>query len=184
VPDIERMHRLGVAWAWFCSWSGSYGPAAEPDDKVALVYQSQRVVSLDELAPAPHQAWLLARFGAQAADPAVASDSADPDQDGIRNLLEYAFDTDPRVPNPSPLAWEVVETGGARQLRLTVPRNPAASDLLYLVEANGDPGDPAGWRAGETEVLTDLPALLVVGDTGAGPQRFLRLHVRLKTGGN
>jgi mannan endo-1,4-beta-mannosidase len=38
VPDLERMWRLGVRWAWFCSWRGDKGPAGERVAKVRRVY--------------------------------------------------------------------------------------------------------------------------------------------------
>ena len=40
-----------------------------------------------------------AAIGANASNPAIAGPTADPDHDGIPNLLEYAFNTDPLVPD-------------------------------------------------------------------------------------
>lgn len=50
VPDIEKMQRLGVWWAWFASWQGAqHGPQSAPDSMVSRIYQSSTVVTLDEL---------------------------------------------------------------------------------------------------------------------------------------
>ncbi len=43
----------------------------------------------------PIEAWRLEYFGASAIDPDVAEDAADPDGDGMNNLLEYTHGTDP-----------------------------------------------------------------------------------------
>jgi poly(3-hydroxybutyrate) depolymerase len=43
----------------------------------------------------PIEAWRLEHFGASAGSPDVAGDAADPDGDGVNNLLEYTDGTDP-----------------------------------------------------------------------------------------
>jgi poly(3-hydroxybutyrate) depolymerase len=43
----------------------------------------------------PIEAWRSAHFGASALNPDVAGDAADPDGDGVNNLLEYTNGTDP-----------------------------------------------------------------------------------------
>jgi mannan endo-1,4-beta-mannosidase len=53
VPDIERMHRFGVWWAWFSSWSGEYGPTSMPASTVIRIYQSAEVITVDELNAVP-----------------------------------------------------------------------------------------------------------------------------------
>jgi poly(3-hydroxybutyrate) depolymerase len=50
----------------------------------------------------PIDAWRSAHFGASAINPDIAGDSADPDGDGISNLLEYTHGTDPLAANASP----------------------------------------------------------------------------------
>lgn len=47
--------------------------------------------------------WKLSHFASSATDPVIAGDNADPDKDGIPNLLEFMTDTSPNVKNPSPL---------------------------------------------------------------------------------
>jgi mannan endo-1,4-beta-mannosidase len=271
VPEIERMHRLGVTWAWFSSWNGTLGPASEPDEKVARIYQSAEVVTLDELPPANrapvfaanpllkpdaaaatayightlaadagdpdagdtlsfakttgpswlvvapdgtlsgkpaipdagtneftvrvtdggglsaeatlrinvilthHQSWLLAEFGADADNPLLTGDTANPDHDGFNNLMEYALGTDPTLSTPSPITCDLA--GEPQSLRLTIPRNPLATDVTFTVEVTGDLADPASWNTLETRILPSPPELLVVQDTGPGPSRFIRLKI-------
>jgi hypothetical protein len=54
VPDIPRRRRLGVHWAWFCSWKGALGPAKKSTpETIHRVYQSPDVITLDQLKAAP-----------------------------------------------------------------------------------------------------------------------------------
>jgi hypothetical protein len=50
----------------------------------------------------PIEAWRSAHFGASATNPDIAGDSADPDGDGMNNLLEYTAGTDPLAVNALP----------------------------------------------------------------------------------
>jgi mannan endo-1,4-beta-mannosidase len=46
VPDLERMWRRGVRWAWFCSWRGDKGPRSERAAKVRRVYGWARTLTV------------------------------------------------------------------------------------------------------------------------------------------
>lgn len=48
VPDIDAMRQLGVNWAYFASWNGSYGPSSETTAKVQRIYTSAGVITKDE----------------------------------------------------------------------------------------------------------------------------------------
>ena len=50
----------------------------------------------------PIDAWRAAHFGASQTNPEIAGDAADPDGDGMNNLLEYTNDTDPLAADVSP----------------------------------------------------------------------------------
>jgi poly(3-hydroxybutyrate) depolymerase len=50
----------------------------------------------------PIETWRLEHFGASAGNPDVAGDLADPDGDGVNNLLEYTNGTDPLKADVSP----------------------------------------------------------------------------------
>lgn len=59
-----------------------------------------------------------------------AADLADPDQDGVVNLLEYATNTSPTVRNVSPGA--MLKQGNV--MTFSYVKNPDASDVSYIVE--------------------------------------------------
>ena len=75
------------------------------------------------------EAWRLTHFGNDAGNPAIAGDLADPDFDGMVNLLEYAQNLDPHAASTGPVMGR--EPGF---LTLTYRRNLAASDLDYTVQ--------------------------------------------------
>lgn len=270
VPDIEAMHQVGVYFAWFSSWNGTYGPSTEPTEKVARIYQSPVVLTVDELPaiePPPqfsanplakpdaqadnayaghslvgnavahrpsdplsfsrtagpawlaiasngslsgmprisdagineftiratdptgksaettlrilvalthHQSWQLTHFGNAADDPAIAGDLANPDDDGLANLLEYALGTDPSHAAPSPVAW--ADTNATPAFTLNIPRDPAASGVSLVVESTDNLADPGSWRTADVEILINNPDLLTVRDSQPGQRRFFRLR--------
>ena len=141
------------------------------------------------LVPAPMSGWALGCFGTTS-----VSDSADPDCDGLPNLLEYALLTSPMICEsggvPSPVVRTYAE--GAR-LSLTVPRDPARNDITIEVLAADSPAGP--WTAVATSTLGSpfVGAGYVSGDSLLGgiktveirdvvnmadaPSRFLRIRV-------
>jgi hypothetical protein len=78
----------------------------------------------------PIGTWRQVHFG-QSENSGLAADTADPDGDGLKNIFEYAFNTDPKAANPFPISYGL--TGG--HLRITFQRaHPAPADLAYLYE--------------------------------------------------
>lgn len=80
----------------------------------------------------PVENWRQDHFGEEAASPAAA-DLADFEGDGIRNLLEYALDLDPMVPDAAALPPPLIDGG---YLTFSFVPNPAATDLIYSVESS------------------------------------------------
>ena len=137
----------------------------------------------------PFNVWRFAKFGANA-NSAQAFEDADPDNDGVNNLLEYAADTNPLVANLT--AQPTI--GGTDFLTLTFLRNTSATDLVYTVRASGD---MAIWEDGSTysastviptnDVTTEVSRTdagpvetIVVRDNisiASAPARYLRLQV-------
>ena len=94
-----------------------------------------------------------------------AEDLADPDDDGINNLLEYAFALHPNEQNPS---GQGLPTGGVREeegtlyqiLRFRRKRN--APDLTFQFQASEDLRDLENWQT-----LTVEPGNLTIVDPDA-----------------
>jgi hypothetical protein len=121
----------------------------------------------------PIEAWRLQYFGTTA-NSGPAADTAIATSDGMPNLLKYALNLDPLIATNDPVAGDII-TG---YLRLTAPKNPAATDVSFHVEAT--PTLIAAWTTNGTTVETNTPTLLRVrSDTpvAAAESGFIRLRV-------
>jgi mannan endo-1,4-beta-mannosidase len=49
VPDVVRMRRMGVHWAWFCSWQGELGPGRNTPQEIRRTYDVPAVVTRSAL---------------------------------------------------------------------------------------------------------------------------------------
>ena len=125
----------------------------------------------------PWEAWLLANFGPEPRNPLIAGEMADPDNDSSPNLMEYSLGTNPNLSEPPGYVLDTVDVEGIDYLRITITRNPAATDVTYTVQTTSDLTDPGSWSDLDTEILLDTPTGLVVRDTLGGPSRFIRLRV-------
>lgn len=120
-------------------------------------------------------------------NPALANPgaTADPDHDGLDNLLEYVLGSDPRTPNPGGPALSV--TGGNLKFTFTRDDNSESSDVALRVEVSSDlshwstgynvGADSAGSSAG-VEVLEngahdDLITVTI--PLGTDARKFVRL---------
>ena len=144
----------------------------------------------------PIDAWKLAYFGTNANNPAIAGDAADPAQDGIVNLLAYAYAFNPLAVNTNPFTAHLAGS----QFQLHFLRNPSASDLTYVVQssttlmtwsnllsytaAGGWIAFPPGATVSESATngappsqYLDVTATLATNIVADMPARFLRLEV-------
>jgi hypothetical protein len=78
----------------------------------------------------PSQAWRQQNFGANWTNDAIASDNADPDKDGISNLLERALGSDP---NKADAASTPQVNAASGRLTINFTRSTAATDLTLSV---------------------------------------------------
>lgn len=168
--------------------SGLQGPIAPADALAALTTGSDHLpVVADYTVGTPYNAWRGEHFtGAELADPAVSGDLADPDGDGVPNLLEYALDLDPHSANVQGQPTVGTLTLGQNSyLTLTYTRVTAATGLTYTPQVSGDlqtwNSDKGAVVAVSTANNADgLTQTVVVRDgipiSGGGP-RFLRLRV-------
>ena len=95
------------------------------------------------IADSAHGTWRLQHFQAEANNPAIAGDDADPDADGVGNLLERAFGLDPLAPSLTGLPERVPGS----HLALSFPRPAGVEDLLYTVQVTPDLLD---WKNGSS----------------------------------
>ncbi len=126
--------------------------------------------------------WRQLWFPAGSHDPGNDLPLADPDKDGLANLLEYAFATIPNQANPSPVQASVSTLGGERYLCLEVPKNGADGSLIYTVEASTTLAGEGSWSSDGLVVELDTPAFLRVRDhvpMSSGIPRFMRARVAL-----
>lgn len=133
----------------------------------------------------PFEAWQAEHFGAESGGPNAAP-TADPDRDGILNLMEYALNLDPNTAGLTGLPVQSSRNiSGSDYLTLTYTRVKAATDITYAVEVSGD---LIGWNSGPgytaTVSMTDNPdgitQTVVVRDLismASATSRFIRLKI-------
>jgi hypothetical protein len=174
--QVQTFNRAGESYVAFLA-SDEAGTAGTP-----LVHG---IAPLSHL-PVPETlaSWRAFQFGAANLTPSnealLWGNTADPDHDGLSNLLEYALTTPPLTANPTPV------TAGETNGRMTVsfPLNPLRPDLTYSVEAS------SSLAAGSWASIATIPAPgttpsgqlipTTVSDTlpiTAQAKRFLRLRV-------
>ena len=122
--------------------------------------------------------WQAQSFGSNT-DPKAAA-MADFDHDGLSNLMEYALGTSGTAQNATPVVHNLVPVGSDQYLHITVPKNPAATDVTLTVEATGDLTNPASWSSTDLVILQNTSTVLEVRDsvpaTNNAP-RFMRVRV-------
>jgi hypothetical protein len=123
---------------------------------------------------APIEAWRQQWFGA-IANSGAGADNAMATSDGMPNLLKYALGLNPLVATNDPVAGDI-STG---YLRLTLPKNPDATDVSFHVEVTSDV-TTASWTTNGTVVDINTPTELEVHDdtpVNSSSGGFIRLRV-------
>ncbi len=157
-------------------------------------------VEISALEPTTIAQWRALYFGTTN-NSGNAADMADPDNDGLMNLLEYAVGQNPLAPDPAPgTTAAIVEAQGSEWLDVSFSRNVNATDLRWDIQAADSltAGGwstvasymrPNGWSGAASVLETNLGAGRVqvsVRDPqaiGGGTARFYRVLVTF-TGGN
>jgi autotransporter-associated beta strand protein len=80
----------------------------------------------------PYQSWISTEHPALAGDD--SQPTADPDDDGLANLIEYALGLDPQVTSPNPVQFDKETIGADTYLSLSVARDPAGSNVVIKGE--------------------------------------------------
>ncbi len=129
-------------------------------------------ITLTRIAPMPWQTWQASQFGTQVNDAAVSGDLADPDSDGLANLLEYGLGGNPTTTGT---ALPQIGMPGGR-LALTFFRNTAHSDLTLTVQGADSPAGPWTDLARSTGGTAFVSLGGAVAETGAGAVRTVEVR--------
>lgn len=150
--------------------SGIFSLAVEGTDLV-IRYQPAQTAN-------PLASWRMTHFGT-AENAGNAANTADPDGDGLSNLLEYALNADPLVGQAGP-SVEIVTTAEGSFVALTFNRiaDPA---LAYAVEATANLVAGNWLQVWSSTGSANVAGPVTANDTTplspTAPARFLRLRV-------
>lgn len=144
--------------------------------------------------------WSAFRFGAENITPgteaALWGANADPDQDGLSNLSEYAFNLLPLVSDGGDA---VTSSAGGGLFAISFVRNPLNTDLTYAVEVSdtlavndwpviassaggsGTTASPMGGAAVSESAEGAMQRVVVAVEASASSHRFARLRLTLST---
>ena len=140
----------------------------------ALSASDTFVLTVNAVLP-PIETWRTAQFGANAGNPAIAGDTADPNNNGVVNLMEYALNGNPMSNGPLPLP--VVTTAGGG-LGTVFTRAVANTDITMTVQASDNPNGP--WTDLTSSVGGGAFSVLAVGasvnETGSGATRSVTVQ--------
>jgi hypothetical protein len=102
---------------------------------------------------------------------------ADPDGDGLQNLLEYAYGTNPQ--NAASTAKPQGTIGPANKLYITMTKGTPAGDLLWSAEVSTD---LVHWSTQAVNVALNDATTFSALYTGNAPAAFMRLRLDLLRG--
>jgi len=151
-----------------------------------IVPPSDTVVTIKD---DPRDNWRFLTFDSSVLDnPAIVGWSADPDNDGLTNLHEYAFGRDPGVADAAGLTpVSLVNVANARHLAIRFLRRTDDPALVYFPEATGNlaiplwpdaallHGTPVAYPEFGYEEVTFRDSVSL----DLNPRRFLRVRVEL-----
>jgi autotransporter-associated beta strand protein len=127
--------------------------------------------------PTVFAAWQMKHFGSTSSGAAAAT--ADPDRDGMTNLMEFALGLNPASASSNPIQCDLGTTDGHTYLQLSVPRDPAATGVLIEGLSAGTLMDTNAWSTETTVNESNEPNFFRVRDlypVEANKQRFLKLR--------
>ena len=127
------------------------------------------------------QIWQAQNFPGGPSDP-LAAMTDDPDHDGVQNLAEYAFGSDPHSASTSGVTHDIATVGTDKFLRIVASKNPSALGIIYSVEATNDLTNPLSWSSYGLVIEADNASTLQVRDgvpISGNNRRFMRVRVAL-----
>jgi subtilisin family serine protease len=115
---------------------GTHSFTVQATDAVALIAQKNYSLTIQTLLAV----WTAAKFTvAEQANPSISGALADPNHNGVPNLLEFALNRDPQAPNFSPplgTSWRT--NNGSTLLTMSYTRLLNAIGISYAVEVSPD----------------------------------------------
>jgi autotransporter-associated beta strand protein len=123
----------------------------------------------------PADMWRIGRFGDAWDNETVAGDLADPDGDGVKNLLERAFGGNPLLSDVSQMP--ALDT--TSPLAMTYRKSKSAVDLVFRVEESANltdwsPASGSGTLIGDDGEVETIRFTTLPGSAGT---RFIRLSI-------
>lgn len=120
-----------------------------------------------------YDAWKTRHFQS---DQEASAPSADPDEDGRVNLLEYAIGSNPKVAEPG----NYLNVSFADDvLFLSVAKGPGVKDVNYQVQSSSTLA-PESWSDASVAILENSESLLRASYSGLATAGFLRLKLTLQ----
>ncbi len=149
------------------------------DPALASGLQNQHAIQLTGLVTDTADHWRTQNFGPAATNSGDAADLANPAGDGIPNLLKYSLGLNPQTAYPPGTACPAA-LDPAGFLKMTVSKNPAATDVTLAIEVTGDLSAPDGWSAAGATVDQNTLTLLRAHDNtpiASAQSRYIRLKI-------
>jgi hypothetical protein len=140
-----------------------------------------------KFAEGPYDIWRAEHFtAAELADAAVSGDAADPDGDGIPNLVEFAFNLDPRVTSHPNLPRAFLQdVSGQDRLQIQYTQRNAPAGVKYALQTSSD---LFSWNTDVTNFTqvstadngdgTSLVTMQLQSSITNSPQMFLRVGIQ------
>ena len=115
--------------------------------------------------------------GAELDDPAISGPNADPDNDGLENLLEFVLDLDPKERSQMPGEF-VVDPDDDSMFRYEIPLRADAEELNIGFQENSTL-DPTQWTDVSEAGIIRTESNIVLSIPRAPGRKFYRLRVTL-----
>jgi hypothetical protein len=143
-------------------------------------------VRIDRTQGTTFQAWQALRYAdSELANPQTGGQNADPDNDSMPNLLEYALGLEPRRPDPNPL--QITSSGTNAALMLSYTRLAVLGDVAFSWWASTNLTEWQPFIPDQERILDDgcrwAQRIEMTAPAGPAPLSFFRLGVA-KTGQN
>ncbi len=140
------------------------------------------------LTETPVDAWRFANFGSNANTSTIAGDNADPDADGLANLLEYVLGANPNGPSASSQPVNgLTAVSGQTYVTLTFTRDTTVPDATCLVQQSPNLqawNDGSSYNASTTVASNAFTVQVSRVPAGAGRETITVRDVNPTSGGD